>query len=139
MVSRVLIYFLLVAGCNSEPNYSIHELPSGKKLKVIALGRIYFTEDEPALMLKYLTDIPIDDEEALRLEAKEIWPVFRVNVENAKLTAGILSAQGPAKNIFGSFITTNRSYQFIWTKQEDGMWQPIGKKARRKDVRRADE
>ena len=132
---KSLILILLLAGCSGEPNYSLHELPSGKKIKIQGMGIIHFTKDDPGLMLKYLTDIPIDNMDALRAEANEIWPIFKVDVEKANLTIGILSAQGPAEKVFGSIITTNRSYKFVWKQRQDGSWESVSKEAKQERQR----
>lgn len=49
------------------------------------------------MALEYETDININDVESLRKEAEEIWPVFRVNVENEKMVNAIIKASKPKK------------------------------------------
>ena len=43
-------------------------------------------------MLKYQTDLKVTDKVALRSEVDEIWPVFKNDVEQAHLSAAIISA-----------------------------------------------
>jgi hypothetical protein len=94
-------------------------LPSGKHLLVLGVGKIYFSESSPALMLKYQTEISIDDVLTLGKEADEIWSVFVRDVENAQLTAGIVSANSKPT---GNIITRTKSYNFVYMRKPDGKW-----------------
>lgn len=114
---------ILLAGCSQSKNYEVHVLDSGNEVRIQSMGVIHFSEGEPALMLKYLTDIPFDDISKLRAEADDIWHTFVHNVEDANLTVGVLSAQTPEDKVLGSLITKNESYNFIWVKQEDSTWK----------------
>ena len=82
---------------------------------------MYLTEDSPALMLKYQTDIGIDDVDLLRKEVEEIWPMFRVNVEESGLSnAIILATSSPERT--GLIFSTSQSYNFVSSKKENGTW-----------------
>jgi hypothetical protein len=102
-----------------EAEDSVFVLPSGKHLLVLGVGKIYFSESSPALMLKYQTEISIDDVPALVKEADEIWSVFVRDVENAQLTAGIVSANSKPT---GVIITRTKSYNFVYMRKPDGKW-----------------
>lgn len=71
-------------------------------------------------MLKYQTDLPIADVPALERESDDIWEIFRVDVENARLTNAIISASSRPS---GGLVTTGRSYNFVYVKGPDGAWQ----------------
>ena len=83
---------------------------------------VFFTDDESGLMLKYQTDINIDDVASLQLEAQEFWPLFKLDVEGAGKNIGILQATGPKEQVFGPLITTARHYSFVWTRESTGEW-----------------
>ena len=70
-------------------------------------------------MLKYQTELSIDDKSALEKEVDEIWEVFRKDVENAQLTSGIVSAN---EKPTGFIITHSRGFNFVFTKSAIGEW-----------------
>jgi len=115
----MLLGVLFLACGGSQPNYEVKHLPSGKDVKVLGVGKMYFSRDEPALMLKYLTDVAIDDEDALQKEVDEIWPFFRVDVEKAQLRTAIISANEPPT---GVVISESRAFTFVFKKADDGTW-----------------
>jgi hypothetical protein len=115
----LLTVIFFITSCTGGPQYTIQKLPSGREIKVVGITKISFTKGDPALMLSYQTDLPINDLLALRKEAEEIWPVFRINVEQAQLKGAIISArQAPS----GIFIKTSRLYNFTIVKHEDDSW-----------------
>lgn len=116
-ITCLLLVFM--CGCSQDPQYKLVNLPSGKIIKVMGIGKMFFTKDDPALMLKYETDNSIDNKDLLRLEVEEIWPLFKSDVEHAKLTIAIISAHEPSK---GTFIKTRRSFNFVFKRMEDGKW-----------------
>jgi len=75
-------------------------------------------------MLKYETDLNLDDKQALRKEVDEIWAGFRLSAEKENLSEAIISANEPLKGGFGS---TSRSYDFEYRKSQDGTWHMISK------------
>src|SRR5207342_172685 len=106
----VICFLLLLVACGSNVNYQTNtesgkhvltldlgkpngagtiSLPSGKQVKVLGIHTLVFAKDPPALMFSYQTDISIDNKSALQREADEIWPVLRLDVEHAGLTAAV--------------------------------------------------
>ena len=120
----IALTFVTLAACVQGPAYQIQQLPSGKPVKVLGMTKMFFSHGDPALILKYQTDLPIDDVPALTKEADEIWSSFRVNVESAGLSAGMISANTPPK---GFILTTSKSYNFVYKKSADGQWSRAGK------------
>jgi hypothetical protein len=116
--ASLLIFLLGAVACSGEPPHTVHTLPSGKQFKVLGMAKMAFPQGPPALMLRYLTEIDIQDRVALRREADEIWPVFRVDVEKANLSDAILSAN----RLKGSIINTGSSYNFVFKKNAAGAW-----------------
>ena len=96
------------------------KLPSGRLVKVLGVGRIEFSQGAPALMMKYETDLKMNDLKAVRKEADEIWSsVFQAEVEKAGLQGGILSATEKAT---GFLFQKANGYNFVYEKRADGKW-----------------
>jgi len=51
----------------------VHRLPSGREVKVLGVTEMFFSKGDPALMLKYRTDLRLDDQEQLLKEVEEVW------------------------------------------------------------------
>jgi hypothetical protein len=125
IVHKLLVLFSLtcLVGCTaSSPNYKTVSLPSGKQIKVIGIGRINFSQGPPAMMLKYQTDLKVTDKGTLRSEVDEIWPVFRNDVEQARLRTAIISAN---EIPHGILIKSGQSYNFVYEKSADGTWRSL--------------
>lgn len=82
----------------------MHRLPSGRAVKVLGVTKMFFSKGDPALMLKYRTDLRLDDQEQLRKEVEVVWQSFRVDVEQAGLKAAIINSPEPPKRVL---IVTN--------------------------------
>ena len=74
--SKFIVVLMLFSCATYAEDISIVVLPSGKQVKVLGVGKIHFSEGAPALMLKYQTDLSLDDKAALAKEADEIWQTF---------------------------------------------------------------
>jgi hypothetical protein len=87
---------LALPGCGStDTGYTGHKLASGREVKMIGITKMFFTKGDPALMLKYRTDLRLGDHDQLRKEVEEVWQGFRVAVERAGLKAAVISVQEP--------------------------------------------
>lgn len=119
-LSMVLLLLLTCIACGSQAqNYKPFKLPSGKEIKVTGMGKMNFSNSDPALVLNYLTDISIDDKVALRKEVDEVWSVFQKDVENAKLKAGVIRAT----HVEGTgVVKSGQGYGFVFVKRDDGKW-----------------
>lgn len=124
MLFRLIGLFLLVfllASCDEKvPDYILHRLPSGKKIKLIGVGEVSCTGDNIALMLKYKTDYNIDNSVALRREVEEIWQYFRADVERAGLKNAVISVDEPLRK---RVTKVNCSYNFAVSKQSGAAWE----------------
>jgi hypothetical protein len=68
-------------------------------------------------MLKYQTDLKTSNAAELRKEVEEIWTTFRADVERAKLTNAIISAnQAPQ----GLIVKTANVYNFVYKSSTSG-------------------
>jgi len=113
-----------LAGCwnqppSAPPEQQVVTLPSGRHVKVLGVVKMFFTADAPALMLKYQTDLSIDDRPGLAAEADEIWTTFHFDVEKAGLSTGVVSANERPQ---GFIVTTNRGFNTIYKRGADGKW-----------------
>ena len=116
------VLFVVTAACQSQiqPTREV-TLPSGKKVKVIAVGQLNFSNDSPALMLKYQTDLRTSDLPALHKEVDEIWSMYKGDVEKANLTNAIISANEVPQ---GLIFKNANGYNFVF-KKLDGAWRLV--------------
>jgi hypothetical protein len=113
---------LMLSGCGStDTGYTVHKLPSGRAVKVLGITKMFFTKDDPALVLKYRTDLRLDDHDQLRKEVEEVWQAFRVDVERAGLKAAVISVQESPKRML--IVTTSKGYNFVVKKSDAGAWE----------------
>ena len=113
---------LFLISCSSQVKYTTQKLPSGKEIKILGIGKMYFPKDKTtALTLRYQTDISIDDVDLLRKEVEEIWPVFRIDAVKSGLSNAMIMATSPPFKKF-LFFYTSRSYNFFVTKKANGTW-----------------
>ena len=121
-IKLAVAFTLLVTciACSSQArNYKAFKLPSGKEIKITGMVKMDFPNSDPALVLNYLTDIPIVNKVELRKEIDEVWSVFQKDVENAKLKAGVIRAT----HMEGSgFVKSGTGYGYVFVKRDDGQW-----------------
>ena len=133
MLGCLTMIVLTLAGCGSiDNNYTVQRLLSGREVKIIGIGKVFFSKGDPALMLKYRTDLRLDDREQVRKEVEEIWQVFRVDVERAGMKAAIISVQEPGKQML--IVSTSKSYNFVIQKSEAGTWEFLDDRAPRRQA-----
>ncbi len=104
--------------CSQSQKYTPKKLPSGRIVKIAGVGKICFSNDDPALMLKYYTDVPITDTGALREEVEDIWQSFKFDVEQSGLKSAIISANEMSTGI----ISKTKGFNFVFKTQGDGSW-----------------
>lgn len=121
----LLSVVILLIGCGGKPagkppKPGVITLASGKEVGLMGVGQIRFSQDSPALMIRYQTALKIEDVNVLRKEATEVWQVFVADAEKAKLKSGIVSANEKTN---GGIITRSKGYNFIFQRKDDGTWQ----------------
>jgi hypothetical protein len=119
----VLCVILALQGCSRAPDFTERTLPSGRTIKLMGIGPMVLT-DGRALMLRYRTDLAIDNISAMQQEADDIWTVFQIDAEKAKVTTAIISATDTPKSS-GLISSTNRGYNFVDQKLPDGQWSRL--------------
>ncbi len=113
-ISLAFCSVLLVCNWPQTAASAPHKLNSGKSVEILGIGPVYFTKGDPALVLKYRTNVPLKDVATLRKEADEIWNKFVVNVERKKYKNAAITASGPKS---GFIITTNKTHSFVYQKR----------------------
>ena len=119
MLFSILFVTSFFCSCTTEQPSRPFTLPSGRVVKVLAMGSINFSQGPPALMLKYETDLKLSDKDALRKEADEIFTVLRVDAENGHFSGAIVSAN---ERPTGFILKKSRGYNFVYQKRADGVW-----------------
>ncbi len=115
----LLAGYLLIGSCSqAPPSYTAKTLPSGRVIKIAGIGKMYFSKGDPALMLKYYSDVSMNDTVKLQDEVEEIWSIFRIDAEKSKVNAAIISANEMPSGI----ISTTRSFNFVFQKVPSGEW-----------------
>ena len=84
-----------------------------------SVRKMDFPNRESAMVLEYETSIAISNTVPLRKEVDWIWEAFRVDVENAKLTNGVIRVTHPEGT---GLVTHSKGYGFVFTKRDDGKW-----------------
>jgi hypothetical protein len=114
-----VILFVIMSDCFASQSV---DLGSNKSVEVLFVGPIVFSQgNQSALMLKYRTNVPIDDLPALRKEADELWDKFVLDTEKAGYTHVVISATGPED---GGLISQSKSYNFVFEKKA-GSWRTL--------------
>lgn len=108
-----------IFGFNVARNKKI-TLPSGNKIVVDAVGKIYYRKSEPGIMLQYSTNLNMEDAELLKSEVDEVWSLFKKEADESGLDSVVISANYPPVGKF--FIGTQKTRNFVFFKQQNGIW-----------------
>ena len=111
---------LALFSCHPAPKGPLLKLPSGKEIRIVQVGTMYFSADKPGWMLKYETKTPISNVAELRQEALEVWAQYQSAVESDGSSSAILSANEPMPN---TFMSRTSGHNFVVEKQPDGTWK----------------
>lgn len=122
-VARLLLPIVVLAGCGAQPHVQVRRLASGEAIKVLGIGKVNRSGAGPTLMLRYQTDLNMDDASAVHAEARRAWAEFRKDAERAKVQRAIVSANSPPSG--GGVITHTRTYNFVFERQGEGDWREI--------------
>jgi hypothetical protein len=90
-----------------------------KLITPTGVHKMDFPNGESALVMEYQTTIPIDRMPDLRKEVDWIWEAFSVDVENAKLTNGVIRVTHSEGS---GLLTQSKGYGFVFTRLPDGKW-----------------
>jgi hypothetical protein len=115
----LLLSLALTCGCRDEQKYTLRDLPSGKKVKVLGVHAVKLGEVSTGLMLQYQTDLEFDDSLAVQREVSDIWTFFKSDVERANLADAIISVNEGRR---GFILGHNRTLYYYFKKRADGSW-----------------
>jgi hypothetical protein len=120
---RSFIVLLAMLSLSCKPGVSkgaTVTLPSGNQIRLLGIGVLRFSQDTPAWWIRYETRISVEDGARLRVEAQEVFDLYRGEVEKSGRDKAALSAN---EVIPDTFISKNRGHNFIVAKQPDGSWK----------------
>ena len=117
-----LLVLVALLGCSTGPAPRTVRLPSGRTVRILGMGPIRIASGETGLILNYQTDLKISDLDNLRKEVDEIWPVFQVDAEKAKVPFAVISANEVPEGII---VKRNQQYNFVFQKSADGTWHSL--------------
>jgi len=120
LVATVALATTVAIGCSNQTKGQRVQLPSGSSVIVTGTGRMYFTGEKAwSLVVKYVTQVPMSDENSLKAQANEFLDLWKVDLEKSGLQSGVIMANQPPK---GFIVTTSKSRNFIVRKGPAGTW-----------------
>jgi hypothetical protein len=122
LLVAAMIVALALSGCSAGPRTTGQALSSGRTVRIISVAPMTFPESGPALILKYQTDLKVDQMTPLTQEVDEIWTDFKPQVEKAGFNGAAITAEEVPS---GWPIYHSNAYTFVYTRQSDGTWQRL--------------
>lgn len=99
-------------------------LPGGHLVKILSVSKVEYSKGVMALMVRYQTNLSIDQRKALSEEVDDFWKVAVKEVEHYGYHEAIISSNEVPKGIF---VTANRMLNFIYEKGTDGKWTRLNR------------
>jgi hypothetical protein len=100
------------------------QLPNGSQVKVLSVSKVEYSKGVMALMVRYQTNLSVDERKALSDEVDEVWHVAQKDVDHLGYSEAILSSNEVPKGIF---LTASRMLNFIFEKGPDGKWTRLNR------------
>jgi len=100
------------------------KLPCGHLVKVLSVSKVEYSKGIMALMVRYQTNLSVDENKALSDEVDDFWKIAVKDVEHYGFHAAIISSNEIPK---GMFVTANRMLNFIYEKSSDGKWHRLNR------------
>lgn len=97
------------------------ELGAGRSVRLLALARTG-PESDPAVLLRYETDLPMHQAAATLAEAKQVWERLRSQIGSEGARAAVLQATGSVEGWVFPFASSRK---FAWTRRDGGEWAPL--------------
>jgi hypothetical protein len=94
------------------------DLGPGRSVRLLALAQTG-PESDPAVLLRYETDLPLGDAAATRAEAAKVWDKLRGQIESDGARAAVLQATGSVEGWVFPFASSRK---FAWVRGRDGQW-----------------
>jgi hypothetical protein len=99
------------------------DLGAGRSVRLLALAQTG-PENDPAVLLRYETELPMRDAAAVRAEAGLVWDKLRGQVQSEGARAAVLQATGSVEGWVFPFASSRK---FAWRRAGDGDWAPLTK------------
>jgi len=93
-------------------------LESGRSVRLLALAQGGLPND-PAVVLRYETTLPLENAAAVRTEAGEVWEKLRSQIETEGAHGAVLQPTGSVEGWVFPFASSRK---FAWKKNEAGEW-----------------
>ncbi|HEX9655655.1 MAG TPA: hypothetical protein VGB89_01920, partial [Bacteroidota bacterium] len=129
MTRNMFPYLILVlsalssVGCNGTQTYGhLHQdiqLPSGKRFKVLDFEKQYSGTTPLTITLKYESDLPIENNAELRAQIREVWDVFKAEVDSLKFSRAVVTAQRSFSFLGFEY---NKWWSYVFSKRNDDSW-----------------
>ncbi len=104
-------------------------MPDGAQLQVYRIKYWTLTNGPPVLQLEYEAPFGITDTATGHAVARKIWPLFAPYVDNAHVSAAIITATNLERHFGGLFWTTSaRHFGVVATRDQFGVWRFLGDK-----------
>lgn len=100
------------------------KLSSGRTVKVLSISKFEYEKGVMALMVRYQTNLSVDERKALSQEVDEVWKLAQKDVEHYGYNEAIISSNEVPH---GVFLTANRMLNFIFEKGPDGKWTRLNR------------
>ncbi|HUB66785.1 MAG TPA: hypothetical protein VL981_04805 [Candidatus Methylacidiphilales bacterium] len=106
-----------------EPG-QILKLPGGHTVKILSITKIEYSKGVMAVMVRYQTNLSLDQRTALVQEVDDFWKIAVKDVDHYGYNEAILSSNEIHK---GLFLTASRMLNFIFEKGPDGKWTRLSR------------
>jgi hypothetical protein len=100
------------------------KLPDGHVIKVLSVSKFEYSKGVMALMVRYQTNLSVDQRKALSDEVDAVWSLAQQDVDHLGYNEAILSSNEVPKGIF---VTASRMMNFIFEKGPDGKWTRLNR------------
>jgi hypothetical protein len=118
----VVVTLGALISCGGPPGVTRFELSDGSHIFVEEIGHFYVApEDRWLLQLKYVSEIPISNEYALRKQAELVWAKFIHDVEKTDYELAALAVSNKRKPVLGVFTRTG--FRFVLERVPNGDWE----------------
>jgi hypothetical protein len=100
------------------------KLANGQTIKVLSVSKVEYSKGVMALLVRYQTNLSVDEHKALSDEVDDVWKLAVKDVEHYGYDEAIISSNEVPKGIF---LTANRMLSFIFEKGSDGKWNRLNR------------
>jgi len=100
------------------------KLSSGVTIKVLSVSKVEYSKGIMALLVRYQTNLSIDERKQLSEEVDNVWKLAVKDVDHYGFSEAIISSNEVPRGII---FTTNRLQNFIYEKDSDGKWTRLGR------------